>query len=76
MCSVPVWQAFLNTSVVDAVKTLLQQGDFCRAAYIWTTSLVSLDTLHISICNKYVEMIQHCQNILCMQKIFSVLTLC
>ncbi|XP_065919597.1 kinetochore-associated protein 1-like isoform X2 [Dysidea avara] len=40
--SVPVWQSFLNTGVVDAVKTLLQQGDFSRAAYVWTTSLGEL----------------------------------
>ena len=43
VCSVSTWQSFLNTNVVDAVKMLLQEGDFSRAAYVWTTSLVRLN---------------------------------
>ena len=40
--SVELWQSFLTTAAVDKLKSSLQQGDFSKAAYIWTTSLVSL----------------------------------
>ena len=39
--SVELWQSFLTTAAVDQVMSLLQQGDYSKAAYIWTASLVS-----------------------------------